>query len=133
MSPNVLFYDGSHVALFIYTSALPMGFLPESHPHKLMINYICTYDKIVSISPVHFNAITVQNWPYLSADLSDVAHDATCEMTLFLEADSPIYTNPFFATQFKRSCGDLITATQFPKPHIVQVAQGDAQKSQNIP
>ena len=24
---------------FNYTSALPMGFLPDSHPHKLMINY----------------------------------------------------------------------------------------------
>ena len=26
--------------LIIVTSALPMGFLPDSHPHRQMINYI---------------------------------------------------------------------------------------------
>ena len=42
------------ISLFVLTSALPMGFLPDSHLHKLMINYRMIYDEIVSISPAKF-------------------------------------------------------------------------------
>ncbi len=32
-------YGKLNISPFSKTSALPMGFLPDSHPHKLMINY----------------------------------------------------------------------------------------------
>ena len=39
---------------FYLTSALPMGFLPDSHPHKLMMNYSMIK---LSLYPVHISML----------------------------------------------------------------------------
>ena len=46
-----------HQFTFTYTSTLPMGFLPDSHPHKLMINY-SMIKSWIDFTQLHFSQQT---------------------------------------------------------------------------